>query len=302
MNETGVIGVGAMGRGFVVRLLEAGHPVTVFDVSEESRRWAALRGASAVESPREVAERAEVIVLSLPDTPEILEAVSGGTGLEAGLRSGSIVVVASTVAPGTPVELERRLAPLGVGVVDAPVSGGPARAAAGTLVLMCGGSPEMVDACRPVLEHLGHVVHVGPVGHGEIAKLANNLMGSVIILGISEGLALAAKAGADLDRICEAVGRGSGGSWILSEWIPETVLRADYERRFSTELMVKDLRLIESLAAELGVPITACELAGERFGRMVDAGHGHLDFSYLVALEAEAAGTSVSTAAARSGP
>jgi 3-hydroxyisobutyrate dehydrogenase-like beta-hydroxyacid dehydrogenase len=249
-----------------------------------------------------VAERAEVIVLSLPDTPEILEAVSGEIGLEAGLRGGSIVVVASTVAPGTPVELERRLAPLGVGVVDAPVSGGPARAAAGTLVLMCGGSPETVDACRPVLECLGHVVHVGPVGHGEIAKLANNLMGSVIVLGISEGLALAAKAGADLERVCEAVGRGSGGSWILSEWIPETVLRADYERRFATELMVKDLRLIESLAGELDVPIAACELAGERFGRMVADGYGDLDFSYLVALEAEAAGTSVSPAAPGSGP
>ena len=302
MKATGVIGVGAMGRGYVARLLETGHPVTIFDLDDECREWAALRGASPAESPREVAERAEVIVLSLPDTPEILEVVSGETGLEAGLRGGSIVVVASTVAPGTPVELERRLSPLGVGVVDAPVSGGPARAAAGTLVLMCGGAPETVDACRPVLERLGHVVHVGPVGHGEIAKLVNNLMGSVILLGISEGLALAAKAGADLNRICEAVGRGSGGSWILSEWIPETVLRGDYERRFSAGLMSKDLRLVESLAAELEVPIAACDLARKRFERMVDAGHGERDFSYLVALESEAAGTSVSTAASETGP
>jgi len=302
MKACGVIGVGALGRGFVARLLETGHPVTVFDLDEESREWAALRGASAAGSPRNVAEHTDVIVLTLPDTPEILAVVAGENGLGAGLRSGSTVVVASTVAPETPVELERRLSPLGVGVVDAPVSGGPSRAAAGTLAIMCGGSTETVEACRPVLERLGHVVHVGPVGHGEIAKLVNNLMGSVIVLGISEGLALAAKSGVDLGRVCEAVERGSGGSWILSEWIPETVLQGDYERRFSAGLMCKDLRLIEHLAAQVQVPIAACELARKRFERMVEAGHGDRDFSYLVALESEAAGASVGPAGSRAEP
>jgi 3-hydroxyisobutyrate dehydrogenase-like beta-hydroxyacid dehydrogenase len=155
---------------------------------------------------------------------------------------------------------------------------------------MVGGEPGTVERCRPVLERLGRVVHVGPIGHGELAKLVNNLMGAVIVLGISEGLTLAAKAGADLERVCRAVQDGSGGSWILGEWIPDTVLRGDFARRFSARLMAKDLGLIADLAARLDVPVEACALARERFRRLVDAGHGEADFSYLVALEAEAAG------------
>jgi 3-hydroxyisobutyrate dehydrogenase len=299
MKTCGVIGVGAIGQGFVERLHRTGHPVTAFDSDPESRERAVALGASAARSPREVAERADVILLALPDTPEILEVVSGEDGLEAGLRPGSIVVVASTVAPQTPVELQRRLAPVGVGVVDAPVSGGPVRAAEGKLAIMAGGSPETVEACRPVLESLGSVVHVGPVGHGEIAKLVNNLMGAVIVLGISEGLTLAAKAGADVERVCQAVAGGSGGSWILSEWIPETVLCGDHERRFSAELMCKDIGLIQSLAERLEVPIEAGKLARERFDRVVAAGHGGSDFSVIVALESEAAGAPVSDAVLR---
>jgi 3-hydroxyisobutyrate dehydrogenase-like beta-hydroxyacid dehydrogenase len=197
----------------------------------------------------------------------------------------------STVAPATPVELGRRLEPRDVTVLDCAVSGGPDRAEAGELAIMVGGSDEGFERARPVLDALGgHVVHVGPLGHGEIAKLANNLMGAVIVLGIAEGLALAAKAGADVERVCEAVAGGSGSSWILREWIPRTVLAGDYERRFSLDLMCKDMRLIDDLARELGVPIPAGALARETFERAVAAGYGGDDFSRAVALHAEAAG------------
>jgi 3-hydroxyisobutyrate dehydrogenase-like beta-hydroxyacid dehydrogenase len=290
MTACGVIGVGAIGRGFVERLVATGHPVSAFDVDSECAARAAAAGAAVAASPREVAEQAQVILLTLPDTPEILAVLPGETGLEAGLRPGSIVVVASTVAPETPVELERRLAPLGVQVVDAPISGGPARAAAGTLAIMAGGSPEAVAACVPVLERLGRVVHVGPVGHGEITKLVNNLMGAVIVLGISEGLTLAAKAGADVERVCEAVGAGSGSSWILREWIPDTVFRGDYRRRFSLDLMRKDMGLISELTERLGVDTPALELAAQTFEQAIAAGHGASDFSVVVALHAAAAG------------
>jgi 3-hydroxyisobutyrate dehydrogenase-like beta-hydroxyacid dehydrogenase len=176
MTRCGVIGVGAIGRGFVEALLRAGHAVAVFDVDARACEWARERGAVPADSPRALAERAELILLTLPDTGEIRAVLDGDEGLEAGLRPGTTVVVSSTVSPDTPVELERRLAPLGVAVADAPISGGPARAAAGTLAIMVGGEPETVERCRPVLERLGRVVHVGPVGHGELAKLVNNLM------------------------------------------------------------------------------------------------------------------------------
>ena len=290
MTACGVVGVGAVGRGFVESLLRAGLPVFVYDLDAGAAGRAAALGATVAASLADLAAASEVVLLSLPDTPDIVAALDAG--LEAGLRPGSIVIVLSTVAPTTPVELERRLAPLGVDVLDAPISGGPARAEAGELAIMVGGPEAVLERCRPVLEALAsHLVHVGPTGHGEIAKLVNNLMGAVIVLGIAEGLALAAKSGADVERVCAAVAGGSGSSWILREWIPETVFRGDYERRFSVALMRKDMGLITALADELSVPAPALALATETFQRALEGGYGDLDFSVVAALQAQAAGT-----------
>ena len=190
----GIVGAGAIGRGFVVSLIRAGHPVSVFDVDAEAVALAVEAGAAAATSLEELARAADVVLLAVPDTPQIEAAFEGG--LASGLRPGATVVVTSTVSPATPVELERRLAPAGVGVLDAPVSGGPVKAAAGELAIMVGGPVEVFERCRPVLEALAsHVVHVGPTGHGEIAKLVNNLMGAVIAVGIAEGLTARSSVG-----------------------------------------------------------------------------------------------------------
>jgi 3-hydroxyisobutyrate dehydrogenase-like beta-hydroxyacid dehydrogenase len=280
----GVVGAGAIGRGFAVSLARAGFPVEVYDIDAEA---AAATGVPVSGSLEALAQKAEVVLLALPDTPQIEEALAGG--LEQGLRPGSVLVVTSTVSPETPVELERRLA--GVHVLDAPVSGGPVRAEAGELAIMVGGPAEVFERCRPVLEALGgHLVHVGPTGHGELAKLVNNLMGAVIVSGIAEGLTLAAKAGADVRTVSEAIAGGSGSSWILREWIPETVFRGDYARRFSLDLMLKDMGLIEALAGRLGVSTPALDVAAARFERAVDEGYGGSDFSLVVALAAQDAG------------
>jgi 3-hydroxyisobutyrate dehydrogenase len=291
VTACGVVGAGAIGRGFAASLVREGFATAVYDVDEMASA-AAASGATPAASLAELGDASDVVLLAVPDTPEILAALEGG--LEAALRPGAVLVVTSTVAPATPRLLERRLAPRGVGVLDAPVSGGPARAAAGTLAMMVGGPEPLFERCRPVLEALSsHLVHVGPTGHGEIAKLVNNLMGAAIVLGIAEGLALAAKSGADVERVCAAVAGGSGSSWILREWIPETVFRGDYERRFSIDLMRKDLRLIETLADELGVPAPALELAAATFERAAAAGHGGRDFSVVARLHAEAAGAAL---------
>lgn len=282
--RTGVVGAGAIGRGFVASLLRAGFPVAVYDVDPAA---AAAAGGKQVTSLEELARESEVLLLALPDTPQIEEALAGG--LEAGLRPNSVVVVTSTVSPDTPRELERRLAPAGVHVLDVPVSGGPVRAAAGELAMMAGGPPEVFERCRPVLEALsGHLVHVGPTGHGELAKLVNNLIGAVIVEAIAEGLTLAARAGGDVRTISEAIAGGSGSSWILREWIPETVFRGDYDRRFSLDLMRKDMGLIRELAAPLGVETPALDVAAAAFDRAVADGYGDRDFSLVVALRAGA--------------
>ena len=207
------------------------------------------------------------------------------------LAAGSVVVIISTVSPETPVELGRQLAPRGVDVLDCPISGGPSRAESGELAVMVGGDAAVLERVRPALDAIGSsVVHVGPLGHGQIAKLANNLMGAVIIEGIAEGLALAAKAGADVQRVSEAIAGGSGSSWILREWVPETVFAGDYTRRFSLDLMCKDMRIISAFAEELGVPVPGVEVARAAFERAVAQGFGNDDFSRAIQLHAEAAG------------
>jgi 3-hydroxyisobutyrate dehydrogenase-like beta-hydroxyacid dehydrogenase len=288
MTSCGVLGAGAVGRGMVESLLRAGFAVGVHDLDESATAAAAALGATPASSPGELADRSDALLLALPDTPEVLAAAET---FQERLRPGSIVLLMSTVAPETPLELARRLRPRGLEVLDAPISGGPVKARAGELAIMVGGSEDAFARARPVLDALGtHVVHVGPLGHGELAKLVNNLIGVEIAVAISEGLALAAKAGADVERLCEAIGGGSGSSWILREWIPETVFRGDYVRRFSLDLMRKDVRLISELAGRLGVRVDALELATAKVQAAIDAGYGGNDFSVLAPLAAEAAG------------
>jgi 3-hydroxyisobutyrate dehydrogenase-like beta-hydroxyacid dehydrogenase len=146
-----------------------------------------------------------------------------------------------------------------------------------------------------VLDALGStVVHVGPLGHGEITKLANNLMGAVIIEGIAEGLAFAAKAGVDVERAAQAIAGGSGSSWILREWLPETLFRGDFAKRFPLDLMCKDMRIVEAMAAELAVPVPALEIAHAAFARAVERGHGDEDFARAIDLHVRDAGGSLS--------
>ena len=291
-GTVGIVGVGALGRAFALRLREAGVHVAVHDPNDEARAWAAAAGLEATATPRELAAASETLLLAVPDTPEILEALEGPDGLEAGLRAGATVVVLSTVSPDTPLELRRRLAPRGVGVVDAPVSGGPEAAAAGTLAIMVGGDDGDVATVMPVLAVLGrHVVHVGPGGHGELAKLVNNLVGSAIAVATAEGLALAARAGLDAERTREALVGGSGGSWILEHWLPGTAFEGDYRRRFGVDLMCKDLGLIADLATRLDVATPSLELARATFAEAQRDGHGDHDFSIVVHRAARRAGS-----------
>ena len=298
MIRVGVCGIGTLGRGFAVSLRRAGFAVAGYDVDAAALAWCKEHGVVPAQSPRALAEGAAAVVLALPDTPEIEDALAGEQGLAAGLSAGAVLIVASTVAPSTPVALASALAGLDVEVVDAPVSGGPGRAETGTLAIMVGGSNAGLRRARPVLEALGRPVHVGPIGHGELAKLANNLMGAVTMLGIAEGLALAAKGGADLARVAAAIADGSGSSWILREWIPDTVFQNDFAPRFSIDLMCKDMRLIRAEAERLNVAVPAAELAEVVYGEAAARGEGGSDFSVIAALAARSAGTSLAPGSA----
>jgi len=279
-----VVGAGRIGRGVATALLRARHAVVAVDPDAGAREEAAALGAEVAATPAEGARGADVVLLCVPDTPHVLAALDGDEGLERNLAPGAIVLLLSTVDPATPRALERRLAARGAALLDAPLSGGPERAAEGSLALMVGGDDDVVARARPVLDVLGHAVHVGPIGHGEIAKLANNLMGAVILAGIAEGLALADRAGADVRTVAEAIEGASGGSWLLRSWIPDTVLAGDYRARFSVDLMLKDLSLIRRLAGEVGVAVPTLETAAARFEQAAAEGAGQQDIAVVAAL------------------
>lgn len=290
----GVLGSGSIGGSAAVRLAESGARVAAFDLDAERVAALAPHGVVAAGSARELAESSEVIFLALPNTPHIEAALAGPDGLRAGLGEGKLVLLMSTIDPGEARRLGDELAAAGTELLDTPVSGGPVAARAGELTIMAGGSEEGFARARPLLELLSnHLVHVGPLGAGETAKLVNNLMGSVIVLGIAEGVALAAKAGLDVERTLEAIAGASGSSWILDTWIPRTILSDPSQTHFAVELMAKDMGLVRELAEAVGVPLEAGALAEKTFTKLRDAGDGGRDFSILLARRAEAAGASL---------
>jgi 3-hydroxyisobutyrate dehydrogenase-like beta-hydroxyacid dehydrogenase len=294
LPRVGVLGAGSIGGSAAARLASQGVEVASFDIDAE--RVAALGSDEVVAAAnaRELAEGADAIFLALPNTPHIEAALAGEDGLRAGLREGTLVMLLSTIDPDEARRIGAELAEVEAELLDTPVSGGPVAARAGELTIMAGGSDEAFERGKPLLDLLSnHLVHVGPLGAGETAKLVNNLMGSVIVLGIAEGVALAAKAGLDVERTLEAIAGASGSSWILDTWIPRTILKDPSETHFAVELMAKDMGLVRELAEANGVPLEAGALAEKTFTALRDAGDGARDFSILLARRAEAAGASL---------
>jgi 3-hydroxyisobutyrate dehydrogenase-like beta-hydroxyacid dehydrogenase len=292
--RVGVLGAGSIGGSAAARFAEQGVEVSAYDLDGEKLAELASAGVASATSARDLAERSEVIFLALPNTPHIESALAGDDGLRAGLAEGALLVLLSTIDPDEARRLGAELATAGAELLDTPVSGGPVAARAGELTIMAGGGEAAFERARPLLELLSdHLVRVGDLGAGETAKLVNNLMGSVIVLGIAEGVALAAKAGLDVERTLEAIAGASGSSWILDTWIPRTIFKDPSETHFAVELMAKDMGLVRELAEENGVPLEAGALAEKTFTALRDAGDGSRDFSILLARRAEAAGASL---------
>jgi 3-hydroxyisobutyrate dehydrogenase-like beta-hydroxyacid dehydrogenase len=294
LPRCGVLGAGSIGGSAAARLASQGVEVATFDIDVDRVAALGAEGVAAAANARELAEGAEVIFMALPNTPHIEAALAGEDGLRAGLRQGTLVMLLSTIDPDEARRIGAELAAAGAELLDTPVSGGPVAARAGELTIMAGGSDAAFERGRPLLALLSdHLVHVGPLGAGETAKLVNNLMGSVIVLGIAEGVALAAKAGLDVERTLEAIAGASGSSWILDTWIPRTILKDPSQTHFAVELMAKDMGLVRELAEENGVELEAGALAEKTFTELRDAGDGNRDFSILLARRAEAAGASL---------
>lgn len=278
----GFIGLGKMGRPMCMNLLKAGFELTVHNRS----RWVVdelvAQGAHPAGSPAGVAARAEVVLTSLP-TPEAVEEVYlEGNGILSAARPGQLLIDHSTVGLTTSQKLGAAAAAKGAAFLDAPVSGGTAGAQAATLTIMVGGEPEAFERARPVFEALGkNIHHIGPVGSGTIVKLVNQLLVCINTAGVVESLVLAAKAGADPQVVLDVLGSSFGGSFMLNRTVP-LALQRKFEPGTSVNLILKDQKIIQEFAGELGVRLLMGAQARAVFEEGRALGLGEKDMSALV--------------------
>jgi 2-hydroxy-3-oxopropionate reductase len=261
-KSIGFVGLGIMGKPMAKNLIRAGHHLTVHDIVPD--RVAALveAGAASGASGKEVAARSDVVITMLPNSPEVRAAVLGPTGVLEGARPGMLLIDMSSISPLASREIAERAAEKGVRMLDAPVSGGEPKAIEGTLAIMVGGQTEAFEEAKEILGCMGaSVTHVGDIGSGNIAKLANQIIVALNIAAMSEALVLATKAGVDPGRVFQAIRGGLAGSAVLEAKAP-MVLAGNFKPGFRIELHAKDLMnaLDTAHAMEVPVPLTSAVL------------------------------------------
>src|SRR5438128_3145401 len=273
----GFIGVGNMGNPMASNLLKASFAMTVFDTNPKAMENLIQAGARRAGSPREVVESSEIVLTSLPASPDVEASYLNPGGLVDRAKPGTILINLSSVLPSTPRKIEPQAKKRGVHFLEAPVSGGVSGARAATLAIMVGGDAEPLSRARPVLSASGpNIFHVGPVGAGNTVKAINNMMACVNGLAMMEGLALGVKAGLDPMTIYEVVKASSGGSKAL-ERIPRAIVPREFEPGFKVSLMNKDLETFTAIAKELRVPVAFVNVA-QRYEQMaLAAGPGEQD-------------------------
>ena len=253
-SKIGFIGLGIMGRPMVKNLLKAGHKLVVYDKFAALDDVIAL-GAEKASSNKELASKSDIIITMLPNSPHVKEAILGKDGVIEGLKSGTIVVDMSSIAPSASQEVGQALKAKGIPFLDAPVSGGEPKAIDGTLAIMVGGEKAIYEKVKPILEKMGSsVVHVGDLGAGNVAKLANQIVVALNIAAVSEAFTLAAKAGVKGEQVFDAIKGGLAGSTVMNAKIP-MILDGNFNPGFRIELHIKDLQNALDTAHELGVPI-----------------------------------------------
>jgi 3-hydroxyisobutyrate dehydrogenase len=270
----GFIGLGIMGRPMALNLLKAGFELTVYNRTAAKCQPLLAAGAQVAGSPREIAERSEVIISIVSDTADVESVLFGPGGVCEGVAEQTIVIDMSTVSPAATITFAARLAEKGCEMLDAPVTGGEKGAIERTLAIMVGGRKDAFERCLPVLEAMGKtIVHTGPNGNGQKTKLANQIICALNILAMTEGLRFAKSSGLDLDRTLKVVSSGAAGSWMLSNLGPR-ILNDDFEPGFLIRLQQKDLRLCCEAIHQIGQLFEGTELAFRLFTEAVARGLG----------------------------
>jgi 3-hydroxyisobutyrate dehydrogenase-like beta-hydroxyacid dehydrogenase len=294
MKTIGLVGVGAMGEPIGATLLRAGMTLRI-SAHRSRDRVDRLIAAGAVEAPdpAAVADGCDALITMVPDSPQVEEALFGPRGAAQALRRGSYVIDMSTISPVASRDFHKRLAERGIGMVDAPVSGGPGRAADGTLAIMAGGEDESYAACEPILRLLGTPTHVGPPGMGETVKLVNQIIISSVMIADVEGMLFAKKAGADIELVRRVIGSATGSNYILDKWLPQNWFAGTHKGGFALDLLRKDLNAALQAADDMGLQMPLSTCAAQRYGEASRDGFGADDYSAVAVPYERAAGTKI---------
>ena len=284
-ERVGFVGLGIMGRPMARNLMLAGHELVLYNRTRaRAEELARQTGAGVAACPQEVAERTGVIFTMLPGPREVGEIVAGEDGLLQGAGEGSLIVDASTSSPVLARELSRIARERGVGMLDAPVSGGDVGAVEGTLSIMVGGSEEDFERARPLLEAMGETVtHVGPSGAGQVVKACNQIVVALAIEAVSEALVLGSKGGVAPETLLEVLSGGLAANRVM-EVKREKLLQHDLEPGGKVEFHRKDLGIALEAGREYGVPLPATAVVYQLFEALMARGRGGWDHASLLTL------------------
>ena len=293
--RVGFIGVGNIGRPMAGQIAKAGFDLTVHDLRRDAAAPLLDAGAAWADSPKDVAERSDIVCTCVPGPAEMKPVALGEDGLASGLRPGAVYVDHTTNSPALVRCVHDEMLARGVDMLDAPVSGGMEGAQTRDLTVLVGGATDVLERSRPVLNAMAKtVIHVGPIGAGCICKIAHNCASFVRSMALMECLTLGVKAGVAPDVLIDAFNRGALGTNLdLRVRLPATVFQGDFEPRFALKTALKDITLATELAEEVGVPVQLAEACRAEMNEALERGLGDLDSSVALTLQEERAGVQV---------
>ena len=289
MANIAFIGLGNMGGPMARNLLKAGHAVAAFDLNKAAVEALVAAGATAAESPSKAAAGADVVVSMLPAGAHVKSVYAGEGGVIDSIAKGGLLIDCSTIDVATARDVIAVAEKAGVDMVDAPVSGGVGGAEAGTLTFMVGGSDQAFARALPILEAMGKaIVHAGGPGNGQAAKICNNMLLGISMIGTCEAFALAEKLGLDHQKLFDISSKSSGQCWSMTTYcpvpgpVPTSPANRDYQPGFAVAMMLKDLKLAQEAAAKAGAAIPMGNQATSLYTLFDAAGKGGVDFSGII--------------------
>jgi 2-hydroxy-3-oxopropionate reductase len=289
--DVGYLGVGSMGRPMAMKLMDAGHRLGVLDINQDALRPFLERQATQIDTPRDMADRHEIVFVSLPTLAAFRAVALGPDGL---IHGGAMKILVNTCTVGVSFvrEIEQAMAARGVVVVDCPISGGPVGARDGTLSVMVSGDPAAVETVRPLISLWGPTVTVvgDRPGAAQVLKLTNNILFAVSLAATSEAFVMGAKGGVDPELMLSAINAGSGANRATTTMMPLAVLTRGFDYGAAMHILMKDIDLAIELGEELGVPMWVCQAARLLFKHAVFQGMADQDMTNIVRVVERGAG------------